>query len=288
MFVFAIFWIGALLHIALGHLAVLSAIGYVSRLWLLVPLVFYVVGFGLHLFSAHAARQEAAEIVARNARVRLEVEMPFRAAVSKGSDIQLLALYHVERLYTLQSIGSVTEFYHAKGADCEGVKEYRDHQRPLDPTLRTRDLFPHYAGSDKTRQCLLSRSVPRADWRYRFATSQTLQRDRAAWIFWRRGQRFSVYDEVEEKLMGEVEVASFNPLTVIPFPLVGCGLNSRGPSWDCFAKLLYSEQSIVAGFKKRSKNDPITNPFIRSSDPETRSISALARALRLVPRHPSD
>lgn len=288
MMVAGMLWIGLLVHVMMAHIVWRVVRGTIAAAWLALPVVFYAGGYGLHVASVEAAKSEAAAIEAGNAALRLDVEQPFRFMQEGGAGAnELLTRYRVDRAFQQQGKSGITTYYYARGAECDGANQRWDYKRRHEPYLRNKDIFLHYKG-EKTRQCIISQDGLPADWRYRIKGNYTSRKNTASWLFTRYGRSYDIYDDEAGRLLGTVEVASFSPLLPVPFIAAGCALNSGAPSWDCFAGLMKQGITFHAGYKGRSTQERKRSRFARSDDPETWEISALAKALGLEPRQPTD
>jgi hypothetical protein len=281
-------WIGLLIHIAMANFTWLAIRRTISWIWLLLPICFYVGGYGLHVASVHTAEAEAAAINAHNASVRLTVDQPFRYLRDGQADsFSLIEHYRVDRSFIRQADGKITTTYYAHGADCDNALQGYSYERRFEPWTFRKDIFYYYHG-DKTRQCILSQDGLQAEWRYRITTQYTYKKDKASSLFRRQGEVFDIFDERANRTLGTVEIATFTPLPNLPWIVAGCGLNSRDAKWQCGWRLTGSGTSIAAGYSPRAAGDPQTNPFIPSLDPETWDVTSLARALGLEARLPTD
>ena len=281
-------WIGLLVHMAMLHFAWLAIRGPISMAWLALPIGFYAGGIALHLVSVRAAEAEAHAIDVRNAAVRLTVDQPFRYLREGNADsFALIEHYRVDRAFLRQGKGTITATYYARGADCDNALQGFYYQRRFEPWALRKDIFYNYHGQ-KTRQCVLSQDGISADWRYRIKASYTYDKDRASWMFTRRGKVFEVFDDSENQLLGAIEVATFTPFPLVPWIVAGCFLDDGASKWRCSWGLTKSGRMIAAGYRLRAADDPEKNPFTPSADPQTWEITQLARALGLDQRQPMD
>jgi hypothetical protein len=281
-------WIGLLVHVAMAHFAWLALRGTIASAWLALPVSFYAGGYALHLASVRAAEAEAAAINAHNAAIRLTVDRPFAYLRDGNADsFSLIERYRVDRSFIRQPGGEITTTYYARGADCDNALQGYYYQRRHEPWALRRDIFFHFKGN-KTRQCILSQNGASAEWRYRIAANYTYAKDQASSLFARRGTAFEIFDERDKRSLGTIEVATFRTFPVVPWIVIGCGLNSAAAKWQCGWDLRKSGTSIAAGYKRRAPDDPQTNPFTPSLDADTWEITQLARALGLEPRQPTD
>jgi hypothetical protein len=282
-------WIGLLVHIAMAQFAWFANNRTISRAWLALPLGFYGGGLALHLASVIAAEAEASAINARNAAVRLTVEQPFRYLQDGNAEttFPLIEHFRVDRSFVREGKSVITTYYYARGEACDAAPQgYGSHG----PRVLKKDIFYYYNGS-KTRQCILFQNGLPAEWRYRITANYTYAKDRASWLFARRGTAFEIYDERDNRLLGTIEVATFTPFPIVPWIVAGCGLNSGAAKWQCglsLTSLTNGGTFIAGGYKLRPPDDPQTNPFMPSLDADTWEITQLARALGLEQRQPTN
>jgi hypothetical protein len=144
------------------------------------------------------------------------------------------------------------------------------------------DLFPSYKGEGKSRQCIVSRSGVFADWRYRVSVEQE---PNGSLLFQRFVRKWTVIDDQTDTTLLSVKVGVFKTLGPIPMFYAGCGLNSGAARWDCAAGLMHTSLLVAAGYKPRISRGIA---FGEANDTDTWDISALARALSLELRQPTD
>jgi hypothetical protein len=161
-------WIGLLVHVAMIHLSWRVIQGRIVRPWLIMPLIFYVGGYALHLASVHMAQSEATAIEARNSALRMQVAMPFTyLREGAGDTYSLMEHYKVERSFLKQGNGSITTFYYAKWNECERANAGWYYDKRMEPYLSKKDIFYYLNGKEKTRQCIISQDGLQTNWRYR-------------------------------------------------------------------------------------------------------------------------
>jgi hypothetical protein len=279
------FWFGGALHammISLGAQALRRRIG---AAWLALPLLYYGGGFGLHLASVERAEAQAAAIEAANAKISIQVPRPFVYAAEDRmavGDTQLVERYHADRAF-LVGKDHVTTRYFAKGRACDTANTGWWYEKRFEPFLHRRDLFPAYKGADKTRQCLISQDGLPAVWRYRIIREESLRR--GDWMNQRFGTDFTVIDDRAGKTVLQVETASIRTLPPILTLVAGCTIAGSGAPRTCEILPWGSSRLVPAGYKPRTDKG---NPFTPTVDPAHSEVAALAKALGLEPRLPTD
>jgi hypothetical protein len=286
MFLGAILWIGLLVHVAMAHLAIASLFGLISRAWIAIPIVFYGAGFVLHLMSTRHVNNEMNAIERANVAsvVKAQPPLSFLADVSTDS-LELLRRYRIDRIFIREGnrvTDPVTVRSYARGEECNRANTQYSHEKRHEPWLFISDLFFSYKGEDKSRQCIVSQYGVPAEWRYRItvelAPSDSL-------LFQRFIRKWTVVDDRTGAKLLSVEAGGFKTLGVIPMFYAGCSLNSGAARWDCGAGVMYASSLIPAGYKPRIGGG---YGFGDMNDPDTWEISALARALSLELRQPTD
>jgi len=282
-------WIGFLVHIAMLHLGVAAISGFISRFWIAIPILFYAGGYALHLYSVELANDLRASIEQANAAAKVTIEQPF-AFLSEGGGgaFELLEHYRVDRIFIRNGPDAtgkyqITTQYFAKGEPCDRANTGWWYEKRFEPYLMRKDLFPTYGPSEKTRQCIISQDGLPAEWRYRIKSDYI--NTTSDFYTKRFGRKWTVIDERTGQNLLSVEVGGIKTLPPIPMIYAGCMLNSGAPSWDCNFGLMQGADFMAIGYKKRTDNG---NPFIPTKDPDTWEISALARALSLELRRPTD
>jgi hypothetical protein len=288
MFLGAIIWIGLLVHLAMAHLAIASLFGVISRAWIATPIVFYGAGFALHLLSVRLVNNEVAAIEAANAASAIKAEPPlsFLADISIDS-LELLRHYRIDRILIREGSRAndpVTARSYARGEECSRANKGYFYEKRHEPWLLMSDLFPSYKGEGKSRQCIVSQYGVPAEWRYRISIEHAPNESS---LFQRFVRKWTVIDEPTGTKLLSVEAGGFKTLGPIPMFYAGCGLNSGAARWDCGAGMMHTSLLISAGYKPRISSSG--GYAVRDvSDPDTLEVSALARALSLELRHPTD
>lgn len=278
-------WVGVLIHIALIHLTVRALSQKASRLWLAVPILFYVGGVAVHLASVNAANAEVAAINARNASLRLNVEKPFRyLRTGQHESLSLMQLYKADRSFLVQNKNAITTYTYETGSACETANQRWDYKRRDEPYAAINDLFKHYSGPNKTRQCILSSEGLPASWRYRIHGQYTSPKNRPSWLFKRSGHDYEIIDDVENRVLGKIEYARISTFPIIPFVTAGC-ISVGSSRWECTLGPQTFATTVMAGYPKLAR---AKFPYRPSTNPDDWEITPLAKALGLEPRRPTD
>lgn len=286
MFLGAIIWIGLVVHLAMAHLAISALFGAIPRTWLAVPIVFYGGGFALHLLSVRLVSNEVAAIESANAASAIKAEPPlsFLADVSDSFDLQ--RRYRIDQIVIREGSRPTDAFTvqsYARGEECERAHGGYSHEHPHEPRLLISDLFPFYKGEGKTRQCIVSRSGVFAEWRYRIAGEYE---PKGSLLFQRFVRKWTVIDDKTDTTLLSVKAGGFKTLGPVPMFYAGCGLNSGAARWDCAAGLMHASLLVTAGYKAHISSGGYAVRDV--NDPDTWEISALAHALSLELRQPTD
>lgn len=281
MFFFGPIWIGVLIHIMMVHVGVASGVAHISRWWLAIPLFYYIGGFVLHLYSERKAHVAAQEIEAANAAAKTPVEHPFIYMFRYSHETTFFERCGADRAFITESNQEFGQYDFAQGSACNATTRW-NYKNRYEPYMRRADLFPAYKGADKVLQCIITKNVKSAEWRYRLETKQIAWKgllNPSTWMIeWR------MIDGTTGAAVATVRTASIGMLPPIQTFVAGCGLNSGAARWDCAAGLLSSSAHVVSGYKPRP---PGGNPFTPSNDPDTWPESTLCRALSLEPRRPN-
>jgi hypothetical protein len=284
MFLGAFLWIGLLVHLAMAHLAIAALFGTIPRVWLAAPIVFYGGGFALHLLSVRLVDDEAAAIETANAASAIKAEPPL-SFLAVSDSLDLLRRYRIDRIVIREGSRPADAFTaqsYARGEECDHAHNVYSQEHPREPRLLISDLFPSYKGEGKSRQCIVSRSGVFADWRYRISVEHE---PNGSLLFERFVRKWTVVDDLTDMTLLSVKAGAFKTLRPIPMFYAGCGLNSGAARWDCGAGVMHTSLVVAAGYKPRISRGVRLS---EASDPDTWEISALARALSLELRQPTD
>jgi hypothetical protein len=279
MFLMAITWIGVVINIAMLHLAGAALIASIARLWILLPIGFYIGGLAAHCWAAAAVKAQAEAIERDNAAAAVTASPPLSFFV-KGVSTELLELYRIDRMVQPQGNRPPTIFYYARGTECESANNKYDYRKRDEPFLFRYDLFVYYKGADKTRQCILQKDGPPGEVHYRVEGVLFSSETPLIKIF---GTKWTVYDVRTDAVVATAQSAAFRVIKSFPVLLAGCGLVDNPASWQCDAQMMKESTGLSAGYRT---ND--SDGFSGSRDPQTLEIAALARALSLQPRRPTD
>lgn len=266
MFMLAMFWSVMLVNAAMIGTAIEALIGRVSRLWLVLPLAFYGGYWFIAAQDHQALRTLGASYDAANARVVTQFDPDRHALVFDGdnADTALVHNYALPVVYSLDK-GTPEGFRSHRmmeSAVCAKVHETRALQASRiyafgfhdGDRIGSRKLAKDFCGlSMPERPELPMVRVARLEEK---VTEGSLPVTRATTIVTMPGGRTF-------RLLGGVAA----PLRWFPMPVMGCALNSGGPSWDC-----------DAGFWRKG-----FTPIVSGDTRYGRDSRVLAKALGLKP-----
>ncbi|MDB5569595.1 MAG: hypothetical protein JWN93_778 [Hyphomicrobiales bacterium] len=234
MFALAMFWSVALVNAGMLGVAFEAAVGRVSRWWLALPVVFYG-GYLAVAAQDHATlRRLSAAYEAANARVATGFDPAREALVFEkdGSGPWLTQNYALPVAYSVNDRFPEGFLSHRMmdSAICTQVREA--------PALGA--AFVHAFGfhdgdgvrNNRIEKRFCALSMPERPELALVRVSRQETKTRAATLpITRVATTVSTPDGRRFELLGGVAA----PLSWIPMPVMGCGLNSGAPSWDCSA-----------------------------------------------------
>lgn len=264
MFMLAMLWSVLLVNAGMIGVAVEAAIGRVSRLWLLLPIVFYG-GYGMVAAQDHVAlRRLAASYEAANVHVAPGFDPAHQALLLEGMGSGWLLANHALPV-TYSATSRAPEGYEAHRlvgrAACDIVR-----RTPEAEAAGVRVSNRWTSGGRESGLpddfCILS--TPDVPPLPIVRVAQTETRGHEARLPVTRvtttiampdGRRFTLHD------------GRASPLHWLPMPMIGCGLISSSASWQCQAMFLRDDDAPILPGSGRYERNPI----------------ALARALGLKP-----
>ena len=262
--------------------------GRIALCWAAVPLVWYAGGAGLHLASIGRAHAIASRMNAVNMSQRARVATPFSYRADDGmavGDTTLAERYRVAAAF-LVGRNDTTIRYVAYGDACASANQGFWYAKRFEPWVYRRDLFPNYRGSGKTVQCMLSKDGASTDTPYRIVNRQSAWA--GDWLNGFRGEDWTVWDDGAGRRLAAVRTGSVTEFPWIAIPWAACGLVSPSSSLhacrDGMAGLFHGG-SVPVGYRRRTDG---ANPFSPPTDPESTRVAAVAHALELQPRLPTD
>ncbi|WP_088185358.1 hypothetical protein [Sphingobium sp. Z007] len=267
MFLLAMFWSVLLINAGMIGIAVEATIGRVSRWWLVVPLVFYGGYWAVAAQDYMMMRQLGAAYDAANAKVTTGFN-PIRQALAFDGDGRnddgtwLTQNYGLPVAYSANS-NFQERFLSHRMMD----KEIRAKVRET-PALRAAfvNVFGFHDGDAilgrkmESRFCTLSMPERPTLPLVRVSRTETKGHETSLPIT-RVTTTITMPNGRQLKLLG----GHAAPLGWIPMPIMGCGLNSGAPSWDC-----------DAGFWRKG-----FTPIVSGDTRYSRDSAVLARALGL-------
>jgi hypothetical protein len=233
MLAMAAFWSVVLINLGFIGVALEALTGRVSRLWLVVPLLYFG-GYYLVLASEQVTlARTSAELIRENAGKVMAFD-PSRqdVMIEKGTGDFHPAAFDLVRRYGLRRAFEGSNVYLLGDREaCALVRSDNVYRSAgvysfgffseAEPGTRqmVQGYCSIYAPAQADRPVVRVRSDQAVEKRL-FLTVQS--------------NRFRIRDEASGKEV-EVRAASAAPLNSFPMPVVGCALNSGAPSWDCFA-----------------------------------------------------
>lgn len=267
MFLLAMFWSVLLINAGMIGIAVEAAIRRVSRWWLVVPLVFYGGYWAMAAQDHMTIRRLGAAYDAANAKVMTGFD-PIRQALAfdgddgNGNGAWLTQNYGLPVAYSVN--GNFQEGFlshRMMGKEiCAKVREI--------PALRAAfvNVFGFHDGDAirnrkmESRFCTLSMPERPALPLVRVSSTEKKGHENSLQIT-RVTTTITMPNGRQFRLLG----GHAAPLGWIPMPVMGCGLNSGAPSWDC-----------DAGFARKG-----FTPIVSGETRYSRDSVVLARALGL-------
>ncbi len=262
MLVAGMFWSVFLVNAGMVGIAVEAAIGLVSRLWLVLPALFYGGYWTMSALDHMALRSLAAEYDAANARVVTRFDPTREALVfeKNGNGAWLTQNYSLPVAYTDNP--SVPErFFSQRLMDRKTCDAVRDN-----PALKAASVhtFGFHDSDRRFERRFCNLNMPERPELPLVRVSKQEEK-----VFENRlpvtrvVTTITMADGRQFRLLGGVAA----PLPWIPMPVMGCALNSGTPSWDCVTRF----------WRKRF------TPILSGTTRYHRDTAALARALGLKP-----
>lgn len=224
IFLAAPVWTGLLIHVFLIALAVEALIGRMPRWTLAVPIVAYSAYAGLYVFESVAVIRTEARLRAANSGLVLAFD-PAQHSLVTPSAATFVRSHRIPVAYTL-----------VPDLKPEGVRAFRlvtGDQCKLDRGSFGRIYSSGVSAPQSTRSfacSLVALEKPP------YAVISVTKASTPVWML-RPGE---IHEEANEvsfngQVIGRYKSASISRLSLLPFPIVGCGLNSGAAKWQCFA-----------------------------------------------------
>jgi hypothetical protein len=277
-------WIGLLIHVGMLHIGIAAAVKRIPRAWLAIPILFY--GGNLLLFAVtyYRANAESEAIERANVAARVQIGEPYTMLIH-GSSPGLIEWYRIERLYQHEYNDYFSTWIYARGAVCD-AKRGAGLIEGFYSVARA-DLFPDYRSPDKTRQCVLSRQGLPGDADYQYRIRPTVTQTRSGFRS-RIDRQWTVTEEKTGAVVITAHTAKIGLWAPVALPLIGCSLNSGAARWDCGAAMLQWGPEVIAGYKAPPPTRYVVFDPPPVPEPEMLEVSAVARALSLPSRRPTD
>ena len=266
MFVLAIFWSVLLINAGMIGIAIEAASGRVLRPWLIVPVLFYGGYVAIAAQDHLMLRGLSAAYDAANARVTISFDPAHQVLVFENGDYGewLTQNFALPVAYSVNSNVS------------EGYRSYRMMGREVcarvrkTPALRASSVYTFgFFDGDAIRNHKMERrfcklSMPEKPQRPQLRVTRKEEAGYRGLLPVRLvTTTVTAPDGKRYELLG----GTASPLSWIPMPVMGCGLNSSNASWDCEAKFLRDRFAPIVSGKARYNRDTLV----------------LARALGLKP-----
>ncbi|WP_442188745.1 hypothetical protein [Rhizobium leguminosarum] len=258
MFVFAMAWSIVLVNGSMIGVAIEAIGGRVSRLWLLLPLVFYGGYWTFATLDHLALRDLASRTEAANAQVVTGFDPARQALVfAKGGAWDGAWLTQNFTLPVAYSVNpNFPEGYLSNrmidSAVCAKVRETRALQSAF---VNAFDFHDGEAlGDRRTKNRFCNLSMPEKPELPIVTVSQeeTKGFEKSLPVTW-ISMTITMPDGRRFQLLGGMAA----PLGWIPMPIIGCGLNSGAPSWDCTAGFSRNGFTPIVSGNSRYKGDSI-------------------------------
>lgn len=224
MLIGAPLWTGYLLLAAFIGLAIDAFVGNVRRFWIVVPLLALTAYYSLYLHQGWTIASREAQLKENNPTQLLQFDPSKHSLVTKNAS----GVVNGYRVPVAYSPGNRSHQLVRRG-ECDALRK--------DSLARIQTTGVHFQPPSGRRVylrnlCILSLpDVPRSEIVEVLVSEQEV---------WKRKPTIEegVYTLVHNgRKLGEYRTASIFRYSPIPMPIIGCGLNSSGPSWDCFASL---------------------------------------------------
>lgn len=238
MIVAAPFWSVLTLNLAFLALAVESLVGLVDRRWLLAPLAY----FGGYATSAHLSHESYlaldAQLKAANAEQSIVFDRSQQVLVfdDRSQDLSGAARSFVQNFALPVAYVTNANFEPARHlghrlAEAEICHRLQGEQGALPSGISPSWFHETVQGSRKLRKDVCIVQMPEDPSRpaLHIAASRETQKD---WLLPHSLTTTAISDGLGGMALlttGRAEILGW-----LPMPVMGCGLNSGAPSWDCF------------------------------------------------------
>jgi len=256
MFMLAMFWSVLLINAGMIGIAIEAASGRVSRLWLIVPVLSYGGYVAIAAQDHLTLRRLSAAYDAANARVTIPFDPAHQALVFEKGEYGAWLTQNFALPVAYSAYSNVSEGYRSyrmMGRDvCARVRRTPALKASSVYTfgffdgdaIRTRKMetrfcklsMPEKPGSPQLRVTRKEEAGYRGLLPVRLVTTTVTAQD---------GKRY--------ELLG----GTASPLSWIPMPVMGCGLNSGNASWDCEAEFLRDRFAPIVSGKTRYNRDTL-------------------------------
>lgn len=263
-------WTGMLIAIALAVLAVEAIIRRVPRWLLIVPISAVAAYYGVMAYEWQRLSTVPAELGLRQASTQLQFD-PVRHAIGQFAldPNYLLAAYEIEWVYdndftSRRAIG--------KTRSCE-LLSYSGSKKnaPGAPLgIRVRDLNQVFCFTIENDVQIPVGGRIVVDSRYSRPIHEGAQVSME-----------TLTVSLDDNAVGSIATVTAGVLKPLPQFLVGCGLNSARPSWECGAGFMRDDIEVWPRFGSRRN-------YLMHNDTRQRQTDEIATLLGLTPRTPAE
>jgi hypothetical protein len=256
MLALAMFWSVVLINASMIGVAIEAIVGRVSRLWLLLPIMFYG-GYWIVATPDHLALREiASRYDVSNARVVTGFDPVRQALVFErdGDGARLTQNFALPVAYTVNP--NFPEGYLSnrmiESSVCAKVRESRALRAAFVHGVGLHDGDAIGSRRMENRFCALS--MPEKPKLPLVVVGRTETKDfEKSLPVTRITTTITMPDGRRFELLGGVAA----PLSWIPMPIMGCALNSGAPSWDCGAGFMRNGSTPIVSGHTRYGRDSI-------------------------------
>lgn len=240
MFAMALFWSIFLINAAFIGIAIEALTGIVSRWWLILPLLWFGGYFSYAALEQYELAKLQDEIVAHNAQIQIPFDTSSQNLVvsDKYSHDYLVSNFNLPVLFASSQAHKGAQYSSMRIFDqevCLKLREVPQHARAgmhIKPVYNDAD-GPRWRQMDENH-CIISMPESPALPAIRVILTEDGPRYHGRIRTHMTVARIEMPDgHVHSLKGGTASVAKW-----LPMPVIGCGLNSGAPSWDCSAGFL--------------------------------------------------
>jgi hypothetical protein len=222
-------WTGLALLVTLAAFAADALIGNIRRAWIAVPLFAFAAYYSLYLYQGWTIQQREAELKRQNPALLLQFDPARQSLVMDTEGGFIVSSFRVPIAYS-GGAGSDPQNHVSHQLlprdECDAL------QKDSLARVNKSGVFFRSAGKSVAIRNLCLLSFPDSP------TGEIVEIRTKQQEVWKRKTTIEegVYTLFHNgQKLGEYRTASIFRYPAFPFPIIGCGLNSGAPSWDCFA-----------------------------------------------------